>query len=142
MTSPVIVKGGRVELERADGRVIVAPPDHFFVHDPSGEVLDACAIYVGPAQLTDEPATDLTTDQRWYLGLGYDARVARIDVPTKKWRADGAVIAIEFFRRGSRHEGDWRHEFTEPQPLFASGSWFKVKLPKGCVITYREIELP
>src|SRR5579871_2903331 len=108
MPVPLIIKGGRVELELDDGSVIVSPPDHFMVHDPSGQVLDSCTLYVGPVRLTDERVTDLTAEQRWYFGHGYDARKALLDVPMARWCALGATRVIEFFRRG-RYEGDWKH---------------------------------
>lgn len=141
MPDPVIIKGGRVELELDDGDVIVSPPDHFLVHDPSGEVLDSCTLYVGPVRLTDERVTDLTAEQRWYFGHGYDARKALLDVPMARWCALGATRVIEFFRRG-RYEGDWKHEFSAPQPLFRSGRWLKLKFPTDCKLTHKGIEKP
>jgi hypothetical protein len=141
MSDPVTIKGGRVELELDDGRVIVSPPDHYLVHDPSGQVLDSCELYVGPARLTNKRVTDLTPEQRWYFGFGYDARKALLDVPVARWCALGATRAIEFFRSG-RHEGDWRHEFGTPQPLLRSGQWLKLKLPTDCKLTHKGIEKP
>lgn len=142
MPGPVTIKGGRVEIELVDGRVIVSPPDHFMVHDPSGQVLDSCTLYVGPATLTDEPVVDLTAEQRWYFGFGYDARKALLDVPEARWCPDGAARVIEFFRRGTRYEGDWRHEFSTPQPLFRSGRWLKLKFPTDCQLTNKGLEKP
>jgi hypothetical protein len=138
---PVTILGGRVEIELDDERVIVAPPDHFLVHDPSGQVLDSCELYLGPVTLTDKRVTELTSEQRAYFGSGYDARKAVLDAPKTHWRTVGVALAIEYFRRG-RHEGDWRHEFSTPQPLFASGQWLKLKFPKNCKLTHKGIEKP
>ena len=129
----ITVLAGRVEIELTDGRVIVAPPDHFLVYDPSGQVLDSCTLYVGPASLTDEPVTRLTPEQRDWFGSGYDARKAVVDPPKTRWFAEGQAETIEFTRPG-RHAGDWRHSFSTPCPVLKSGRWLKLRLPANCKI--------
>jgi hypothetical protein len=144
MTS-ILVKGGEVDLimRHDNGRehTLVLPKGYGMVHDPSGRFLDKCSLFFGPVVVTQERIGKVPKSAVEYFGEGYDAKKARIDVPAGKWKSVGVVTEIIYYRPGE-YEGDWKHEFSEPQHLEQNGRWYRMKLPRGCRITWRGIERP
>jgi hypothetical protein len=141
----VLVKGGEIDLtvEHDDGRehTLVLPTGYGMIHDPSGRSLDKCSLFFGPIVVTQERIKRLPKSASQYFGDDYDARKARIDVPAGRWKSVGRVKEIIYYRPGA-YEGDWHHEFSEPQPLDEQGRWYRMKLPRDCRVTWRGIERP
>ena len=138
---PILIKGGNVDLEMQDGGTIVLPKDYGIVHDTEGAELDACTLFLGPFVDAGPLEGELPGEAADYFGNDYQARRARIDVPDGAWNPVGRVHAIVYFRPG-RYEDDWRHEFDPPPELLASGDWYAIRMPDGCVVNWRGIVKP
>ena len=144
----ILVKGGEVDLILVDdeenylsGNTIVLPAGYGMCHDESGRNLPKCSLFFGPIQTTAERVSKLPKNAAQYFGGDYEGLKARIDVPSGKWNSVGRVKEILYYRPG-RYEGDWRHEFEVPVALFRQGRWYRMQLPRGCVVTWRGIEKP
>jgi hypothetical protein len=138
----VRILAGHIELDTDDSRnTIVFPRDYVLVFDPSGRSLDKCCLFVGPARFTDDRPRNFSTFDRKWFGDDYDLRIAVVDVPDENWQPCGRVTEMVYFRPGE-YEGDWKHPFSEPQPLFKSGKWHMLVLPEDCILTWRGLESP
>ncbi len=137
----VRIIGGDVELDLETKDTIVFPSDYVLVVDPSGLTLDKCSVFIGPARFTDERANRVSRFDRDWYGDNYALRIAIVDVPEENWQPCGRVTEMTYFRPGKLQD-DWRHPFSEPQPLFKSGKWHMLVMPEDCVITGRGLEKP
>lgn len=138
----VLVKGGRVDLYLDDREApIVLPPEYGLIHDPSGQMLDKCSLFVGPIEATDEPVSEIPPEAVEYFGNDYEVRKAFVDIPEEGWNLEARVVEIVYFRPG-KLEDDWKHKFGAPQDLYRSGDWHLLRFPEDCKLTHRGIEKP
>jgi hypothetical protein len=147
--SVIIVLAGEIELYFDDDRELppeerdplVLPKGYGVCVDDSGEFLEECSLFLGPIEVTRERIDEVPDDARYWFGSDYEVRRAFVDVPSGKWKPVGQVAEILYYRPGE-HDGDWKHEFYRPVPLFQNRDWYKLKLPRDCKITHRGIERP
>ena len=134
----ILIKGRAVAFEMADGREIVCPRSYGMIHDPEGRDLPRCAVFVGPYTRTKK-RVDLTDSAADYFGSGYDACQAEIDVPSGPWKSQGEIAQIYYVRTGISHAGSYHHRFAESATVRLSRcrSFYRVDLPRGCVVNWR-----
>lgn len=140
------VKGGRVDLVMDNGRTLVLPSDYGMLHDATGASLDKCSLFFAPVVVTGEPVTEIDPETRKWFGEDYELRAASVDLPAHGWELQGHVASIVYFRPGE-FEDDWRHDFSEPQPLRSADNadgarCYWLEMPADCVLTWKGIESP
>ena len=134
----ILIKGRRVWCEMRDGREIYCPASFGMMHDPEGEHWPACVLLIGPYRRSRR-SVDLSNAAKDYFGPDYDGHEASIDVPQGAWKSLGEVSEIFYERTGLTHPGDYRHAFRKDSHviLSKSGRFFRLELPKGCVVNWR-----
>ncbi len=110
------------------------------IHDPDGEALDKCVVYVGPYRKKQEDVTHTSLSRR-YFGASYTLRRAAVDVPTGPWNSVGEVVAITYQRAGADTRM-FRHKFNPSVLLSRSKSFYRIELPDGCVVNHRGYVFP
>ena len=138
----ILIKGHSIDLTMANGRHVVPKKTHGFIHDPSGDVLDRCAVFIGPYSKSREKVA-LTGKAWWYFGPGQTAVKAHIDVPKGPWDSLGRVREILYDRIGN-HDGPYVHAFaSSKRPMLGKcGAWYRLLLPADCVLDWRGFVYP
>jgi len=140
----ILIKGRKVAFEMTSGKTIRARPNYAIIHDPEGQSLPYCNVLIGPYQKTKTPV-ELTSEAKKYFGSGYPGTAAFVDFPRGPWKSLGAVRTIYYERtHGSQNEGRYFHPFDEKQTVTLSrcGSFYRLELPKGCVVNWRGFVYP
>lgn len=136
---------------------VKAPARHFLLHDEDGETWAKCSVLVGPCSRWTGPTPEMSKRARRYLGR--DPRAMKLDVPPRAigaWRSVGAVQRIYYVRRGTIMGGElFQHPFkggrrrfffwgpTQPHPtLWRFGDFYRLELPRGCIVNHRGFVVP
>ena len=138
-SSPLLVKGDVVNLELEGGKKIVLPKHYGFVHDPKGQYLNRCDIYVSRYRRSNPYVTPMEPKMasiaRAYFGNLENLNEGVVELPTGPWQLLGRVVQILYDRYGDRH-GPFFHPFKQPVDLYrqADGEAYMLQLPDFCVI--------
>ena len=134
----VLIKGRRVVLFMTDDRLVVRPESHGIIHDPTGQDLPRCDVYIGPFRRYRDPA-EMDSHGRQYFGKRYQASEASVDVPVGPWKPIGQARGILYQRdRGVfANEKPYRHPFRNPVDVERCGSMVRLSLPDGCILSWR-----
>lgn len=137
----ILVKAAEIDFVLEAGNTIELPAGYGMAHDVDGEKLDKCSLFFGPVEVTKNEVENLPPEVSAYFGSLYVARRGVIDVPEGRWKSLGRVTEIVYYRPG-RYEGDWKHAFSSPQPLYRQRAWLWLRLPNDCRVTWKGIERP
>jgi hypothetical protein len=141
----IVIKGSHVRFELADGSIVHPPASFGMIHDPDGETLSKCDVYVGPYK-KGRKEVPLTRHARSYFGRSYVTRSANVDVPGGPWNPVGDVVQI-FYRRPAttqtaKHRGNYFHKMKKPVGLSKCRSFYRLELPDGCIVNERGFVFP
>lgn len=151
----LIAKGNRVAFEFTNGQRFELPSSMTMLHDESGKWWPKCSVLFGrfqPGVADDAIRMDQTALD--YLGRGYQAHKGLIDTPPKSlssWTRIENVKRIWYTRTGKRAPGKYHHGFgrkTLPFDkdasvvLYRYGRFFRLELPKQCVVNWRGYVYP
>lgn len=156
----LICMGREVEFVLKDGREIKAKQTRDgMLRDPSGTYWPKCSLLIAPF----ENGTEASKQAGNYFGRDAEVFEGRVDLPPQslgEWQELGEVREIFYDRAGTKHPGFFRHEFhkprgmyklvflikgraaKEPAVLYQHGDYFRLDLPKGCVVDDRGIVVP
>jgi hypothetical protein len=136
---------GKVKVE---GPIFELPKGYGIVHDPDGEVLRPCDVYLAPFRMTREKVK-LSPKLQEYFGVGTEGRRLVITKPSGAWHPVGHVTMIWYYRPGTRAPGDYFHPFykdrifrKEPLGLWRAGRVYMLALPGDCVVNHRGFVYP
>ena len=134
----ILIKGCAVALIMSDERLLVRPASHGIIHDPTGRQLPRCDVFVGPYRRSKQPA-QLDSHGVQYFGRRYEATDASVDMPAGPWRPAGQARAIIYRRERGVHANakPFRHVFRRPVDVERCGSMLRLRLPNGCVVSWR-----
>ena len=134
-----LIKGRRISFEMDDGTTLELPVSHGMMHNPNKQ--SRCRVYFGPFERSGESITKVDRFTTNYFGSDYKARAGYIDFPEGKWTHVGAVARI-YYERPGEFSDYYQHPFKEPVPLSRNGSFYRLELPKGCVVNDRGFVSP
>jgi len=147
----ILIKGDHVRFEMTDGSMVTLPEAHGIIHDPEGYQLPYCDVYFGPFETTRQ-RVELTKKAKAYFGRGYEGNRAIVDVPIEgPWEPIGESIQI-FYKRRGKDTRKFYHPKKQPVRLSrctarvaregASGTFYRLELPNGCVLDDRGFVWP
>jgi hypothetical protein len=139
----ILIKGKRVVLITTDERVIARPESHGIIHDPTGQLLPRCDVFIGPYRRYDEPV-ELDGHGRQYFGRRYQGTDADVLMPGGPWR-DIAQARVILYLRDRGHYAShkpYRHPFRHPVDVAQCGSMLRLRLPDGCIVSWRGFVKP
>jgi hypothetical protein len=139
----ILIKGRAVVLFMVDGRDLVRPAGHGMIHDPTGQHLPRCDVFVGPYSRGRRPV-QMDSDGKQYFGRNYEATSASVDVPSGPWKPIGQARGILYERdRGMfANEKRYRHMFKQPVDVERCRSMIRMRLPDGCIVGWNGFVRP
>lgn len=146
MDPRILIKGRAVALIMSDERLLVCPESHGIIHDPTGQLLPRCEVYIGAYQRSNEPV-EMDTHGAQYFGPRYEATGASVAVPVGPWRPvrpTSQARAILYRRDRGVHASHkpFRHVFRHLVDVERCGSMLRLRLPDGCVVSWRGFVKP
>jgi hypothetical protein len=134
----VMIKGRAVVLMMSDDRAMARPANHGIIHDPTGQDLPRCDVFVGPFHRGRGVAM-LDQYGKQYYGRRYNATDAEVDMPLGPWRPAGQARAILYQRDKGVYasERPYRHVFKHLVDVERCGSMVRLRLGDGCLLSWR-----
>lgn len=132
-----------------DGRIIPyimsVPQTYGLLHDPDGEALTKCEVYVGPYQTISSRAQMSETAKR-YFGTSDRRQPIRVTIPAGPWRFEGDAVQIFYQRPAGRRRaifmGRYFHPFNRIIRVYRCGQFAFLDMPRGCIINERGFVSP
>lgn len=152
-SSDIFVRGDIVSIVLTSGIEVVMPEEWGLIHDPSGNSIDRCEVFVTPyAEVTRSRArksNEVGSDAKAYFGSDTRTVDVSIDIPSGPWKRVGYISCINYDRHGNL-EGPYYHDTDVPKRpseraiLFEQTKSevlcgvrcrpFRISLPDGCRI--------
>lgn len=149
----LIAKGYEVGLRRRstgsrNGSMVKPPASYALCHDPSGKDWPKCSILILPFR-RGQGETDYRPAKEYF---GYDPGLGVVTSSPprdlKQWTLVCEVDAIDYWRPGIDHEGDYEHYFKgrgyvwgdkQFPKVYRRGRIYRLELGGGCVVNWRGI---
>ena len=132
------------------------------IHDPSGRLWPKCSLLIAPLGRSSRDATpeEYEGAPAYFLGRHHRGRVTELDFPNRSngWTEVGQVGRIDYVRGGTKAPGGFRHEVNRPRGIFKvvhllrggkapvtlrkQGKFYRLDLPRGCIVDDRGIVYP
>lgn len=152
--SDIFVRGDIVSLDLTNGVNVEFPKDWGLIHDPKGECVDFCEVFIAPfglgKRLSKSEVQRVGSDARLYYGSDTVLHDARVEIPEGPWDRVGDIACIYYDRYGDLeapyyHKTDVPRRRSERAILFKQRSpkallghrvrAYRISLPDGCKIT-------
>lgn len=149
--TPLLVRGDVVSCELSDGRTVEFPESWGLVHDPVGECVDTCEIFVCPYSLSSRSRVEVPQDVHRvatdYWGDGYKLKNGFVELPHGPWERVGRIVRVYYDRYGelaSKYQHPFKQEVKDSAVLYKqrraqrygskSHKAYRISLPDSCVI--------
>ena len=153
--SEFLVMGTLVSFKLRGRREVIDAPDRLgLIHCASGSEWPRCVLMVGPFQRGDEiPSSEVSLAARKFLRTDdykpHEGSFTSPRVDSDSWRVLGSLQKIWYLRQGAldfylKHEFKRRQFLVFPAEttLAKLGSWWKITMPRLCIINERGIVSP
>lgn len=138
-----LLKGDEVSfLLKRDGSELFCPRTHAVCHDPLGEVIRGCDIYIVAHKIKQAGISASDVEMRRlafdYYGKDEPLCESSVAIPLEGWKYIEDVTAI-LYRRLGAYRNLYKHEYASPQPLYHQKRYnaYRVVHPDQCVVNYR-----
>jgi hypothetical protein len=144
----ILVKGDDLSFDDEKGKEIVLPPNFVVLQDIDRSVMRECDFLCVPVEFVSHglSSSDLKSRQAAIEYYGKKAKFCKVSfvLPDEdQWRPVSMIKQIRYRRTG--HLGKlFKHDYSEPQPLYKSTgpSGYKISSPDWCLANWRGIVRP
>ena len=151
--SEIFIRGDIVSILLTTDVMVELPEDWGLIHDPSGDCVDRCEVFIAPyslgRRLRNSEARRVGEDARAYYGNTDELHDSTVEIPKGPWDRVGDISCINYDRYGELkgpyyHDTDVSKKRSERAILFRQRHYevlvgqrckaFRISLPDGCKI--------
>lgn len=159
MSLPYVL-GTHVRLH-LEGKRMVSPRGSM-IHDPSGRAWPKCSLLIAPGGRGSRAAKpeEYEGAPKNFLGRQHRAKIRELEFPAAsgEWTVVGQVTRIDYVRGGTKAPGGFQHSVNKPRGVYKivhllkggkapvtlrkNGRFYRLDLPRGCIVDDRGIVYP